>query len=252
MLDELKQRVERLMHGRETRPEQTADNWTMIVRERNLLFASWPIPVPQLRPLIPSVLDIDTLQDTAWVTVETLNLTTLFRHLPEGAALEGAEANVRAYVRYKGERGIHFLSLDSPGAIVDELSRVLFKLPFRNAEVSVQLNGDNYHIDSIRTDGHFPPASFACSARLTGGPAVAPAVSLEAWLLDQTCLFAVASNGDVYRGYVAHRPHTIQPVEGIIETNTLVSAAGLTLPDVKPLFSYSPGDDSMAWPISKV
>jgi uncharacterized protein len=253
VLDNLIQRVERVLGGLDSHPAKTDDNWLMIVRERYLLFASWPIPVAQLRPVIPSALDIDTFQGTAWVTVETLQLSTAhIRDVPLLTSLEGTEANVRTYVQYKGERGIHFLSLDSPGALMDALSRHFFKLPFHNAEVSVELNGDNYHVESIRLEDHSSSVSFACSARLTGGPTMVAANSLEEWLLNQTCLFAVDSNGDVYRGYVGHRPHSIQPIEGVIETNTLVSAAGVTLPGTPPVLTYSPGDDSMAWPIMKI
>jgi uncharacterized protein YqjF (DUF2071 family) len=253
VLDNLIQRVERVIGGLESHPAKTDDNWLMIVRERYLLFASWPIPVTQLRPVIPSALEIDTFQGAAWVTVETLQISTArIRNLPLAPSLEGTEVNVRTYVQYKGERGIHFLSLDSPGLLMDELSKHLFKLPFHNAEASVELNGDNYHVESIRLEDQSPPASFACSARLTGGPAMVVANSLEGWLLNQTCLFAVDSNGDVYRGYVGHRPHSIQPVEGVIETNTLVSAAGITLPGTPPVLTYSPGDDSMSWPITKI
>jgi len=253
VLDNLIERVERVVGGLESHPAKTDDNWLMIVRERYLLFASWPIPVAQLRPVIPSVLEIDTFQDTAWVTVETLQISTArIRNLPLAPSLEGTEVNVRTYVQYKGERGIHFLSLDSPGLLMDELSKHLFKLPFHNAEASVELNGDNYHVESIRLEDQSQPASFACSARLKGGPAMVAADSLEGWLLNQTCLFAVDTNGDVYRGYVGHRPHSIQPIEGVIETNTLVSAAGITLPGTPPVLTYSPGDDSMSWPITKI
>lgn len=252
MLEDLKQRVEGVIGGLGTHPARSMDNWLMIVRERNLLFLSWPVPVQQLLPVIPSALEIDTFQDRAWITVETLQISTVrFRHLPPlPIPLTGTEANVRTYVRYKGERGIHFLSLDSPGRLSAELSRLFFKLPFHNAEVSVELNGDNYHVESIRDES--PLTSFACSARIMGAPAAVATNSLDEWLLNQDCLFAVAPNGDVYRGYVAHRRHSIQPIEGLVEINRLVSALGIELPPGPPVLTYSPGDDSMAWPIVKV
>jgi len=238
------------LHGDRSR-EKT---WLMIVRESDMLFLSWPMPVTLVRAVVPAPLEIDTCNDTAWVTVEALHIDTVrFRTLPRPPKpIKGVEVNVRTYVRYRSERGVYFLSLDGPGAIVNALNRRLFNLPFHTADVRLTLNGDNYHVESLRLDRGRRAVAFAGSGRITGSPqSVAPA-SIEEFLLTQTTLFGIDGRGRLFRGEVAHRPRVIQPVEGIVEANTLVAAAGLTLPPTPPLIQFSAGDDSLAWPFERV
>jgi uncharacterized protein YqjF (DUF2071 family) len=75
---------------------------------------------------------------------------------------------------------------------------------------------------------------------------------VDTFLLNQTTLFLGRTRGPLYRALVDHRPHTIQPIQGIVEANTLLSALGLTAPPDPPRLSYSPGDDSRAWRPARV
>ena len=252
--NDIESRLKPLFDGLPQPPSSDPNKWLMIERESSLIFASWPIPAEQLRPLVPSALDIDTFQGTSWVTVEALQSSAVrFRELPIPATpLDGIETNVRTYVRYQGQRGILFLSLDCPGFLGSTMSRMLFKLPFHEADATLTLNGDNYHVESIRIEESAAPPQFALSGRITGDPAVVVAGSLDDFLLNLTCLFAVTPDGDLYRGEVAHRPRVIQSIDAVIPTNTLVAAAGITLPNQAPIVRYSPGDDSLAWPLERL
>ena len=251
LLSDFEDRLKPLFDGLTHPPSSDPNKWLMIEHESDLVFASWPIPAEQLRPLVPSALDIDTFEGTAWVTVEALQSSAVrFRELPIPATpLDGIETNVRTYVRYQGQRGILFLSLDCPGFLGSTLSRTLFKLPFHEADATLTLNGDNYHVESIRIEPSATTPQFALSGRISGAPAIVVAGSLDDFLLNLTCLFAVTPAGDLYRGEVAHRPRVIQPIDAVIPTNTLVAAAGITLPNQPPIVRYAPGDDSLAWPL---
>ena len=254
LLNDVEDRLKPLFDGLTHPPSADPNKWLMIEHESSLIFASWPVPAEQLRSLVPSALDIDTFQGTAWVTIEALQSSAVrFRELPIPATpLDGIETNVRTYVRYQGQRGILFLSLDCPGFLGSTMSQVLFKLPFHEADATLTLDGDNYHIESIRIEKSAAPPQFALSGRLTGDPAIVAAGSLDDFLLNLTCLFAVTPDGDLYRGEVAHRPRVIQSIDAVIPTNTLVAAAGLTLPNQPPIVRYSPGDDSLAWPLERL
>jgi uncharacterized protein YqjF (DUF2071 family) len=248
-------RVAAVLGGGRKRRDRSRDNtWLMIVRESDLLFASWPVPPDEIRPIIPPMLDVDTFDGNAWVTIETLRLDTVrFRHLPPlPKPLQGVEVNLRTYVRFGETRGVYFMSLDCPGAIGNALNRTVFNLPFRTAEVRLTVNGDNYHVESLRLERAGPAVRFAASARIIGNPKLVDPGSIDEFLLTQTTLFGIDGRGRLFRGDVAHRPRLIQPVDGTIETDSLTAAVGVTLPKSPPLLHYSPGDDSLAWPFTRV
>jgi uncharacterized protein YqjF (DUF2071 family) len=239
--------------GAQVKQERSDKNWLMIVRESDLLFVSWPVPVSAVRSLVTPALEIDTFDGSAWVTVETLRLDTVkFRNLPLRKPIQGVEVNVRTYVRWGDVRGVCFLSLDCPGAIGNALNRAVFNLPFHTAEVRLTVAGDNYHVDSIRLERGAQAVAFAASARIKGNPRPVTPGSIEEFLLTQTTLFGVKGRGGLFRGDVAHRSRVIQPVEGIVESNTLTTAAGIPVLNGAPLIHYSPGDDSLAWPFKRI
>jgi uncharacterized protein YqjF (DUF2071 family) len=240
--------------GRKRRDRSPDNTWLMIVRESDLLFASWPMPPDDIRSLIPPMLDVDTFDGSAWITIETLRLDTIrFRHLPSlPRPIQGVEVNLRTYVRFGETRGVYFLSLDCPGAIANALNRIVFNLPFRTAEVRLSVNGDNYHVESLRLERAGPAVRFAASARIIGSPKPVDPGSIDEFLLTQTTLFGIDGRGRLFRGDVAHRPRIIQPVDGTIETDSLTATVGVTLPNSPPLLRYSPGDDSLAWPFKRV
>jgi uncharacterized protein YqjF (DUF2071 family) len=226
----------------------------MIVRESHLLFVSWPVPIEQLRPLVASSLELDLHNGQAWITIEMLETAMVrLRHLPAPPLpLTGYEMNVRTYVKCNGERGIHFLSMDCPGYLGTTFAKWRFHLPMHEADVTVSLNGDNYHAESVRIEDSASPPKFAYSGRLGGPPARPAAGTLETFLLNQTVLFTTDSDGGVFRAVVDHRPHVVQPIAGVIEINTLVPALGLTVADDATSVLYSPGDDSLAWRMARV
>lgn len=228
----------------------SADTWLMIVRESHLVFASWQVPIGQLRPLVPASLELDLYDGQAWITVEMLQTTLVrFHGLPAlPIPINGVEMNVRTYVRCNGQRGIHFLSMDCPGMLGSALMRWFSGLPLFEADVTVALNGDNYHAESTRVADNQTGVRFALSARVMGPPQPLEPGSIDQFLLNQTLLFVAGPTGPVRCGRVDHRPHVVQPIQGIVEINTLVSNLGLTVPVAPTLLHYCPGDDSLAYP----
>jgi uncharacterized protein YqjF (DUF2071 family) len=161
-------------------PAFSADSWLMVVRESNLLFASWPLPVGEIRQHVPSALEVGVHDGSAWVTVEALEMEVLqFRNMPPlPRPIRGVQVNVRTYVHHQGQAGIYFLSLDCPGVIGTALSRLFFNLPFHSANVTLRLNGNNYHVESTRVRRSGALARFAAAAQIVGSPSPLEAESL--------------------------------------------------------------------------
>lgn len=106
----------------------------------DVLFAHWPVDVSILRALVPSVLELDTYNGQAWISMLPFMLTNLrARYLP---AIPGARAfpelNLRTYVTYKGKPGIYFFSLDADHRLAVLGARTFFHLPYFYADMKAK------------------------------------------------------------------------------------------------------------------
>jgi len=228
--------------------------WLAIVRESNLLFTTWRIDPAVLRPLLPPQIELDLYDGYAWLTIESLDSATpKFRLLPPPTTpKEGIQVNVRTYVTCAGEPGIFVFSSDCPGGLATPIRRALMLMQFYTSTARLTLNGDNYHVESFRTEGD-SQAQWAASGRICGPPMQPAAGSIGAFLMTRSILFAVdRRSGTIYRCELAHRPRVVQPIDVVIEANTLLSALGIELPADPPLFHFSQGDDALAWPFTHV
>jgi len=84
-----------------------------------LLFLHWPVPVAELRALVPPELDVDEIEGTSWVGLVPFRMTGVMRRpfpdLPWISAFP--ELNVRLYVTHQGKPGVWFLSLDAANPV---------------------------------------------------------------------------------------------------------------------------------------
>src|SRR5256885_10537792 len=84
--------------------------WIMQQIWNDLLFAHWPLPPETLRPLVPSVLPLDTFNGQCWVALTPFYMTGVRPRLsPVVPGLSAfPELNVRTYVTYGGKSGVFF------------------------------------------------------------------------------------------------------------------------------------------------
>ena len=81
-----------------------------------LLFTHWPIPTEILRPHIPSTLELDTYNGSAWLGVVVFVIWGEYQ--PSWIVIDNnlnayiLEINVKTYVHYEGKPGVFFMSLD--------------------------------------------------------------------------------------------------------------------------------------------
>lgn len=223
-----------------------ADPWLMFQSWQNLLFAHWPLPAAQLRPLIPPQLELETFDGTAWIGLTPFLLADLHpRLLPPLPGLSTfPEMNLRTYVRVRERPGIFFFSLDAASRFAVIAARTFYRLPYHFAEMSIQRNGDEFRYHSRRVENG---AAFEGRYRPTGDPAVAPRESIEAFLVERYALYTVLRSGRVLRGDIHHLPWPLQTAEADIEHVSVPAAHGIQLPDVPPLLHFAGRLDTLIW-----
>ncbi|HST12596.1 MAG TPA: DUF2071 domain-containing protein [Terriglobales bacterium] len=224
--------------------------WVMAQSWHDLLFAHWPIAPRTMRPLIPPQLELDIFDKQCWVGVVPFRMSGVrARGFP---AIVGTsrfpELNVRTYVTYGGKRGVYFFSLDAANRLAVKTARLLYHLPYFYAEMGSNDTGDEIVYRSKRKHGE---AEFRGRYRAVSAVQVRAPHSLEHWLTERYCLYAVFKE-KVYRGEIHHQPWPLQDGSADISVNTLATAANFELPDTKALLHFARRLDVLIWPLRRV
>ena len=225
--------------------------WVMAQRWRDLLFAHWPVDPERLRPRIPEGLTLDCHEDAAWVSITPFRLEGLrprgFPALPWISSFP--ELNFRTYVTRARKPGVFFFSLDAARTAAVMGARAAFHLPYFLAAMHVT-TASNGAIDyrSHRT-GPERPAEFQALYRPVPqiSPLPAEPGSLDHWLTERYCLYAVDRVGRLYRTDIHHAPWPLQPVEAKILWNTISTAAGFELPPEPARVAFARRLDVVIW-----
>ena len=229
--------------------------WVMTQTWNGLLFAHWPIPPETLRPLLPAALTLDTFEGEAWLGVVPFQMTNVRPRLapPVPGLSAFPELNVRTYVTRDGKPGVWFFSLDAANRVAVTLARALFRLPYYQARMTCRsAEGKTTRYHSVRAHHNAPPATFDAVYRPTGPVYYAARGSLEEWLTERYCLYAVGPGGVPLRDEIHHRRWPLQPAEAEIPLNTMAQAAGIALPDTPPLLHYAARQETLIWAPERV
>lgn len=229
--------------------------WIMAQRWNTLLFAHWPVRTELIRALVPPSLTLDVYEGTAWVSITPFYLSDLHARglpaMPWGS--EFPELNVRTYVTVGGKPGVYFFSLDAGSALAVAGARTLYHLPYFDAAMHVREESDGTIVyDSQRTDGRAPAARFRARYRPAGAGSPAEPGTLDHWLAERYCLYAVDTAEHVWRAEIHHRPWPLQPAAAEIEDNTMAAAAGVALPAIAPRLAFARRLDVVIWAPERV
>ena len=90
-------------------------------------------------------------------------------------------------------------------------------------------------------------AEFGARYRPTGGLFHASPGSLEYFLTERYCLYAVPVPGRVLRVEIDHPPWPLQIAEAEIERNSMTRPLGISLPESAPLLYFSERQEVVNW-----
>lgn len=226
--------------------------WAMKQRWHDLLFAHWPLAPEKLRQLVPQELELDLFDATAYVAIAPFWMSGVRGRVapPLPFFYKFCELNVRTYVRYKGIPGVYFFSLDAASLPAVVGARAVYKLPYRHAAMVVRSAGDSFEYTSSRLQ--MPrPANFLATYAPVAEPRVREKGSLEYFLTERYCLYTV-DRGQVLRAYIHHRPWPLQDADAEFYKNSMAEAAGIELPETKPLLHFSKELEVLVWWPEKV
>ena len=220
--------------------------WLMGQTWESLLFAHWRVPAEAIAQLVPQGLEVDQHDGSAWLGITPFVLTGLRIRgtFPLPRVSTFPELNVRTYVTAEDKPGIWFFSLDAASRVAVEGARRIYKLPYFYARMAAERRGDGVDYSSSRFDAS--GKSFEANYRPTGTPFHAEPGSLEWFLTERYCLYAV-DHGKLHRADIAHPLWPLQTAEAEIRSNSMPPAELAT--DGAPLCHFALRQDVLIWPL---
>ena len=219
----------------------------------DLLFMHWQVPADLLRKHLPARLEVDTFEGRAFVGVTPFTLWGVRPVFvpPVPFLSEFHEINVRTYVHLDGAPGVWFFSLDANSAAAVAGARAFFRLPYFDARISREREGEETAYASSRADAAGRPAEF--EARWVTGAEQPPAEpgTLDFFLVERYCLYT-SDDEKLYRVRIHHRPWPLREVRLRSYRSGMVEAAGLAKPAGEPLVHHGGPVDVEVWPLEEV
>lgn len=215
-----------------------------------LTFIHWRYPADTVQRLLPSGLEAETFDGSAWVGLVPFFLRVGLPGIPSVPWLSRfPETNVRTYVRSAdGESGIWFFSLDAArlGAVV--VARATYRLPYFWSRMRLTRAGTRLTYDCHR---RWPrPRGATCSAIVDIGEQFASHElrELDHFLTARWALFSAPRSG-LHYARAFHHPWPLHRCHLVHLRDDLVTAAGLPPPVGQPLVHYSPSVEvRIGWP----
>lgn len=228
--------------------------WIMAQSWHDLLFAHWPVDAAELRPYIPQSIEIDTFEGHAWLGIVPFHMSGVrLRWTPALPGLSGfPELNVRTYVTAQKKPGVWFFSLDAANAMAVAVARFSFHLPYFTAQMKCEEKNGWINYRSERVHRGAPAGILEGRYRPVGDFFQAQRGSLEHFLSERYCLYSAASRERVYQGEIHHPQWRLQLAEAELVRNSMAEAAGLMLPNQKPLLHFARRQDMVAWAPQRV
>ncbi|MGQ0825669.1 MAG: YqjF family protein [Actinomycetota bacterium] len=216
-----------------------------------LTFVHWRFRPDVVQRLLPTGLEVETIDGSAWVGLVPFVLRVGLAHVrrPVPWMSQFAETNVRTYVRSAdGERGIWFFSLDAQrlGAVV--VARATYRLPYFWSHMRCERTGATITYE-CRRRWPGPRGARSSAAVEIGDPYTqAELTELDHFLTARWVLYSAPLTG-LHAARACHDPWPLHRAELTHVRDELIGAAGLPEPEGTPLVHFSPSVEvRIGWP----
>jgi len=218
---------------------------------RDTLFAHWPVAPAFVAERLPAGLEVDTYDGDAYLGVVPFEMADL---RPRGSpvGLSFGELNLRTYVRYEGQRGVYFFSLDADDRLGVSVARSAFRLPYYRAEMTVSSRDEGVRFRSRRTHPGEPPLAFDARYRPEGESFTADPGSLASFLVERYRFFTADDGGRLWAGDIEHEPWRLREAGATLARNGSFAANGFEQPAGEPHLLYADSIDVRAGRIRRL
>jgi uncharacterized protein YqjF (DUF2071 family) len=171
--------------------------WKYYQEWHNTLFFHWKVAPSLLEKYIPKDIQLDTIEDTAWVSLVAFEVKKMrLRNLPGIPYINNFhEINIRTYVIKDGIPGIYMFSIETDKFIEVLISRLFIGLPYQKADIE---RNEDLLLSFNTQFEQYVSTRFKCHGTL---PAK---TKTDIWLTERHCLYEY-SNNELYRFDIHHK-----------------------------------------------
>lgn len=199
------------------------------------VFLHWPVDPAALRPHVPDVLNLDIRKGEAWLSILPFRLADIkLRGFPDRSGLTIGELNVRTYVRYQGDRGLYFFSIDVDSPTI---AFTAGRAGLSCHQSMIRINRDDWVSFGCSRPGSSPTARFTAKYRPAGPITYPEPDSVIHWLIERRRFYEPTQWG-ILTAEIAHSPWPLQEVDIQITENTMFEVNGLPQPEGEPIAHY--------------
>jgi uncharacterized protein len=217
-----------------------SSRWTLGQTWEHTLFAHWPAPAAELRPLVPAELEIEEHDGSAWVSLVFFRVRALRARgaLPLPGISSFLQLNIRTYVLGPdGLPGVWFFSIDASSRLAALGVRRIYHVPAFHARMTLESAAGWQEAECARVGE--AGRAFSGRYRAAGEPFHAEPGSLEWFLTERYRLFASDARAEIH-----HDQWRLRPTEVEVE---LSSIAPVELRGA-PLGHCAFRQDALIWP----
>ena len=211
----------------------------MVQQWRDLAYVHWRYPVEEVQALLPSGVEVDVHDGSAWVGLIPFSMRKIgLPRLPAVPYLGSfPEVNVRTYVRCNGKPGVWFFSLDVNRFLPALVARTTYLLPYCWGSARHFRDGDVLKTTVRR---RWPSTSSTHISILIGDEIEEPS-DTAVFLSARWGLYSKGFRGALRYSPVDHEKWPLYSATLLNIDDSLVTSAGLSAPRGEPHVMFSPG-----------
>lgn len=211
----------------------------MVQQWRDLAYVHWRYPVEEVQALLPSGVEVDVHDGSAWVGLIPFSMRKIgLPRLPAVPYLGSfPEVNVRTYVRCNGKPGVWFFSLDVNRFLPALVARTTYLLPYCWGSARHFRDGDVLKTTVRR---RWPSTSSTHISILIGDEIEEPS-DTAVFLSARWGLYSKGFRGALRYAPVDHEKWPLYSATLLNIDDSLVTSAGLSAPRGEPHVMFSPG-----------
>ncbi|WP_071459803.1 YqjF family protein [Bacillus massilinigeriensis] len=241
--------MERELRIVQHRPFPLRNNaWIMKQTWEDVVFFHFPVPPETLQECLPSGLEIDTFEGSAWIGIVAFTVTDMrVRFCPPIPGLkEFNQINVRTYVRCGTRTGAYFFSLDATSPVAAFIARKTFSIPYKKADIYKGRDGDLFHMIESRPNEKKQEAYCRLEYTPCRETITFSKIKLEGWLTERYCLWTKL-RGKLYRVDIHHTRWKLVKAEGTIIQQNMAPFLPSKYMEQVPVVHFSPRKKAFIW-----
>ncbi len=232
-------KISEILQNTAHRPWKMAQNpWKYYQEWNDAVFLHWKVDPIQLLELVPKDLEIQVINNSAWVSLVAFNMEKIRpRYFPAFPPISNFhEINIRTYVKFKEKTGVYFLSIEGSKIHSCKIAKSLSELPYQYSKM--KRNEGNFFSENKILNNQF-------DLKYKVGKKQDYKSELDLFLTERYALFQ-DSNNRLNEFEIHHIPWPFYEVE-IKKLSSNYSEFPDFFQNQPDLAHYSPGVQVIAW-----